>query len=86
MGKFEKLQLKLLSGSADNNFSFDELRNILHHFDFIERTTGGSHRIFYKDGIEEIINIQPIGSKAKPYQVKQVRQIILKYKMITDGK
>jgi len=86
MGKFEKLQLKLLSGNADNNFSFDDLRNILLHFNFIERTTGGSHRIFYKEGIEEIINIQPKGSKAKPYQVKQVRLIILKYKLIADGK
>jgi len=86
MGKFEKLQLKLLSGSADNNFSFDDLRNILLHFDFIERTTGGSHRIFHKEGIEEIINIQPKGGKAKPYQVKQVRSIILKYKLIGDGK
>jgi hypothetical protein len=86
MSKFEKLQLKLLSGSADNNFSFDDLRNILLHFNFIERTTGGSHRIFYKEGIEEILNIQPKGSKAKPYQVKQVRQIILKYKLIDDGK
>lgn len=86
MSKFEKLQLKFLSGSADNNFSFDDLRNILLHFNFIERTTGGSHRIFYKEGIEEILNIQPKGSKAKPYQVKQVRQIILKYKLIDDGK
>jgi hypothetical protein len=86
MGKFEKLLFKLLSGNADNNFSFDELRNILFHFDFVERTTGGSHRIFYKEGIEEIINIQPKGSKAKPYQVKQVRLIILKYKLIGDGK
>ena len=86
MSKFEKLQLKLLSGSADNNFSFEDLRNILLHFNFIERTTGGSHRIFYKEGIEEIINIQPKGSKAKPYQVKQVRLIVLKYKLIGDGK
>lgn len=86
MSKFEKLQLKLLSGNADNNFSFDDLRNILFHFKFVERTTGGSHRIFYKDGIEEIINIQPNGNKAKPYQVKQVRLIILKYKLMTDGK
>jgi len=69
MSKFEKLLFKLLSGNADNNFSFDDLRNILLHFDFIERTTGGSHRIFYKEGIEDIINIQPKGSKAKPYQV-----------------
>jgi hypothetical protein len=86
MGKFEKLLFKLLSGNADNNFSFDDLRNILFHFDFAERNTGGSHRIFYKEGIEEIINIQPKGNKAKPYQVKQVRLIILKYKLITDEK
>jgi hypothetical protein len=86
MSKFEKLRLKLLSGSADNNFSFDDLRNILLHFHFIERTTGGSHRIFHKEGIEEILNIQPKGSKAKPYQIKQVRQIILKYRLIDDGK
>jgi hypothetical protein len=86
MSKFEKLQFKLLSGNADNNFSFDDLRNVLLHFKFMERTTGGSHRIFYKEGIEEIINIQPNGSKAKPYQVKQVRVIILKYKLMSDGK
>jgi hypothetical protein len=46
-----------------------------------ERTTGGSHRIFYRDDIEEIINIQPKGNQAKPYQVKQVRNILLKYKL-----
>jgi hypothetical protein len=86
MSKFEKLLFKLLSGNADNNFSFDDLKNILLHFDFIERTTGGSHRIFYKEGIEDIINIQPKGSKAKTYQVKQVRLIVLKYKLIDDGK
>jgi len=56
----------LLSGNADNNFSFDDLKDILVHFNFIARTTGGSHVIFYKEGIEEIINIQPKGNKAKP--------------------
>jgi hypothetical protein len=86
MSKFEKLKFKLLSGNADNNFSFDDLRSILLHVGFIERTTGGSHRIFYKDGIDDIINIQPKGSKAKPYQVKQVRSIILKYKLTVDEK
>jgi hypothetical protein len=49
-------------------FSFEDLRYILLHFNFTERTTGGSHRIFYKEGIEEIINIQAKGNKAKPYQ------------------
>jgi len=86
MSKFEKLIIKLLSGNADNNFEFDDLRNILLKFGFTERTTGGSHRIFYKQGIEEIINLQPKNGKAKPYQVKQVRTIILKYKLMSDGK
>jgi hypothetical protein len=71
MGKFDKILAKLLSGASDNNFSFEDLRYLLLHFDFVEKTTGGSHRIFHKEGIEEIINIQPKGNKAKPYQVKQ---------------
>jgi predicted RNA binding protein YcfA (HicA-like mRNA interferase family) len=83
MGKFEKLTLKLLSGAADHNFSFDDLRLILLNLGFTEKTTGGSHRIFYKENITEIVNIQPDGNKAKPYQVKQVRGIILKYKLVS---
>ncbi len=47
---------------------------------FDERVRG-SHHIFTKEGIEEITNLQPIGSRAKAYQVKQVRGIILKYKL-----
>jgi hypothetical protein len=78
MGKFEKLLFKILSGTSDANISFEELRTLLLKLAFIERTTGGSHRIFYRDGIEEIINIQPNGN-----QVKQVRAIILKYKLAT---
>lgn len=37
--------------------------------------------VFSKEGVEEIINIQPTGGKAKPYQVKQVRGIVLKYRL-----
>jgi len=42
----------------------------------------GDHHIFYKEGIEEIVNLQPLkDGKAKAYQVKQVRGVILKYKL-----
>lgn len=37
--------------------------------------------IFTKNGIDEILNLQPLGSKSKAYQVKQVRNIILKYQL-----
>ena len=39
----------------------------------------GSHCIFFRDGVEEIVNIQPRGGQAKPYQVRQVRDLLLKY-------
>ncbi|RDC63270.1 type II toxin-antitoxin system HicA family toxin [Adhaeribacter pallidiroseus] len=81
MSKFEKLIKKILNGSSDANIEFDELVNLLHRLGFDERQRGTSHKIFFKDGVAEMINIQPIGSKAKPYQVKQVREIINKYKL-----
>ena len=80
MGKYEKLLLKITSGKADANIEFEELRNLLKHLGFEDRTKG-SHHIFRKESVAEKINIQQDGSKAKPYQVKQVRSIIVKYKL-----
>jgi len=41
----------------------------------------GSHHIFSQENIEEIINLQPDGSKAKAYQVKQIRELMVKYQL-----
>lgn len=80
MGKFEKLIIKLLRGASDTNFDFNELRNLLMRLGFEERIRS-SHHVFSKVDVEEIINIQPKNGKAKPYQVKQVRNLVVKYKM-----
>lgn len=80
MGKLEKLLLKILRGASDTNVSFDELKNLLIRLGFSERIKG-SHHIFTKPGIDEILNIQPKSGKAKPYQVKQVRNIVLNYQL-----
>lgn len=80
MSKYEKILQQILNGLSDNNINFKELRFLLLNLEFHEKVKG-SHHIFYKDGIEEILNIQPKGNKAKAYQVKQIRNIILKYKM-----
>ncbi len=80
MGKYDKLLIKVLRGTSDSNISFSGLCNLLMAFEFDERIRG-DHHIFTKDGVDEIINLQPLGSKSKAYQVKQVRNIILKYKL-----
>ncbi len=80
MSKFEKILSLVLRGASDSNISFEDLRYLLNHLGFKERIRG-SHHIFTKEGLEEILNLQPKGNKSKPYQVKQVRNIMLKYKL-----
>lgn len=80
MGKSEKLILQILSGTSDANIKFEDLCNLLKKLEF-EMRVRGSHHLFRKKGIVEKINLQQEGNKAKPYQVKQVRNIILKYKL-----
>lgn len=81
MGKIEKVIEKILRGTADKNISFSELCQTLHHLGFEERIKG-SHHIFFKAGVDEILNLQPKQSQAKPYQVKQVREVIVKYGLV----
>lgn len=78
MGQTEKLLFKILCGTQDSNIKFNEIRHLLEYMGFDERIKG-DHHIYTKDDVTEIINIQPLGNKAKPYQVKQIRNIILKY-------
>ncbi len=74
----------LLSGRSDTNFEFTDLITLLKRLGFTMRIKG-SHHIFYRDDIDEIINLQPDKNKAKPYQVKQIRILILKFDLKIDN-
>ena len=76
----EKTLEKVLSGQSGNNINFSDLKNLMISLGFKERIRG-DHFIYTKENIYEIINLQPLNNKSKPYQVKQVRNIILKYKL-----
>ena len=78
VGKYEELRLQILEGKSDANISFGELRHLLEWLGFEERIRG-SHHIFRRHGVRELINLQQEGNKAKVYQVRQVRQVILRY-------
>jgi predicted RNA binding protein YcfA (HicA-like mRNA interferase family) len=80
MSQHQKILLAILSGTQDGNIQFRDLCGVLDRLGFVCRIKG-DHFIYTKDGVEEIINLQPKGNNAKPYQVKQVRQIILKYQL-----
>ena len=80
MSKHEKMLIKILRGTSDKNIDFEDFRHLLIVLGFNERIKG-SHHIFIKEGVEDILNIQSKSGKAKPYQVKQVRNLIVKHQL-----
>ena len=77
----KRILRKVLSGLSDRNIRFSELRSLVSSLGFDERVKG-DHHIFTQAGVAEILNLQPLGDGlAKGYQVKQVRSILLKYKL-----
>ena len=80
MAQADRLLDRVLRGTSDANIPFDGLCQLLRRLGFDERVRGG-HHIFAREGVQEILNLQPKGALAKPYQVKQVRNVIVKYKL-----
>ena len=83
MSRHQKLLEYILLGEGDSNIAFSELRGLLTRLGFDERIRGSNH-IFTMKGVEEIVNLQPLGNKAKDYQVRQIRDIILDYKLTLE--
>ncbi len=78
MSKYEKIWQQIASGRSDRNIRFEDLVWLLEYKGFKKRHRGGSHVIFSKPGVRERITLQPEGFKAKGYQVRQVRAILLR--------
>jgi predicted RNA binding protein YcfA (HicA-like mRNA interferase family) len=76
MARTHKLLGQILRGDADANIPFSGMLQLLKRLGFQERVKG-SHHIFFREGIAVILNLQPRGNKCKPYQVKQVRNVII---------
>ena len=84
MSRHEQLLQRILGGRSDASVRFDDLRGLLRNLGFTERVRG-SHHIFRREGVAERINLQRDDGHAKPYQVRQVRGVIVKYRL-EEGK
>ena len=84
MARTHKLLEQILRGDADANIPFSGMLQLLKRLGFQERVKG-SHHIFFREGIVEILNLQPRGSKCKPYQVKQVRNVIINNRLAGEA-
>ena len=83
MSRSTRLLRKILRGRSDANIFFGDLCALLQDLGFKERIRG-RHYLYRKEGVVEKINLQRDDGHAKPYQVRQVRRVILKYKLGED--
>ena len=80
MGKHDKLRDRIVGGTSNADIAFADLCATLSHYGFASRKGASSHVIFTRPQVSEIINLQPgEGGKAKPYQVRHVREILQRY-------
>jgi predicted RNA binding protein YcfA (HicA-like mRNA interferase family) len=84
MARTHKLLEQILRGDADANIPFSGMAQLLKRLGFQVRIKG-SHHIFWRDGVAEILNLQSHSGKCKPYQVKQVRNVILNYRLAGEA-
>ncbi len=66
------------------NVRFEALCKAAELFGFRFRGGKGSHRIYVRDGVREMLNFQNVKGKAKPYQVKQLLKIVEKYELLEE--
>jgi hypothetical protein len=83
MTKHEKVLARVLGGRSDANLNFNDLRGLLLHLGFVERVRG-SHHVFVRPGVEDLVNLQREGGMAKPYQVRQVRSVIARHGLVAQ--
>ena len=67
------------------NVRFNNMCSIAEAFGFRFRGGKGSHRIYVREGITELLNFQNVNGKAKPYQVKQFIKIVGKYNLLEES-
>ena len=76
----EKLLKRLCEGSF-SNIAFKDLVNLVEGFGFRLARISGSHHIFNHLNIVELLNLQDVHGKAKPYQVRQFLQLVERHNL-----
>ena len=78
-----KLLRKALASSA--NLRFEEVCSLARAFGFYQSRVRGDHHIFVHPGVRELVNLQDVRGKAKPYQVRQLLQLVERYNLSLGG-
>ena len=77
----EKVYESVISGKSYNNVKYTDFQSLMIDLGFEFMRQKGSHTMYYNNKVNEFMNIQKDGNKAKDYQVKQLRDIIIAHNL-----
>ena len=75
--------LQELNGWRTNrsDVRFERFCAVIEHFGFLCRGQKGSHKVYVRAGIVENLSVQEVHGKAKPYQIKQLIDLVDRYSL-----
>lgn len=76
----QRLLQRILSGSTQN-IAFSEMATLVEAFGFRLSRVTGSHHIFVHVEVPELVNLQEVGGRAKPYQIRQFLKLVERYNL-----
>ena len=74
-----KLLKKAASGSSEIRFA--EMLTLAQAFGFHLSRVRGSHHILVHPQLSELLNLQEVAGKAKPYQIRQFLRLVERYNL-----
>lgn len=78
--KPKKLLARLARGDL-RNVAFSDLRHLVRAFGFTLVRVSGSHHIFSRPGVPELVNLQQVKGQGKPYQIRQFLRLVERYNL-----
>ena len=78
-----KMLARLAIGSVQN-VAFNDLVSLVEGFGFRLARVSGSHHIFAHPAISELVNLQDVGGKAKPYQIRQFLKLVERHRLVLE--
>jgi predicted RNA binding protein YcfA (HicA-like mRNA interferase family) len=69
---------------GSRNLRFRDVTHLVEALGFALARVSGSHHIFVHPGVPKLVNLQDVHGQCKPYQVRQVLQLVDRYNLKVD--
>jgi predicted RNA binding protein YcfA (HicA-like mRNA interferase family) len=78
-----KLLARLAAGAV-RNVGFEDFAGLVRAFGFTLVRTSGSHHIYTRPDIPQLVNLQDVQGQAKPHQIRQFLRLVERHNLTME--